>query len=142
MKTIKILSLLTFIGCLSVLHGCKKGEKPSVDFTFQGGGCTAPCAVLFDNTTKDGETFHWDFGDGQISEDENPAAHDYNQGGTYTVTLTSSNEHGTSATSHEVFVQNSTQSQLPTASFTINNNGCTAPCTVSFTNTSQLLCHS
>ena len=137
MKTIKILSIITFIGCLSILHGCKKGEKPSVDFTFQGGGCTAPCAILFSNTTKDGDTFNWDFGDGQNSQEETPSAHTYNQGGTYTVVLTATNEHGTSSNSHDVFIQQSIQSQLPTASFTITNNGCTEPCAVTFNNSSQ-----
>jgi PKD repeat protein len=137
MRTLRTIGFLTLAICLSTTIGCKKGEKPEVEFSFQGGGCTAPCAVLFSNETKDGVEFTWDFGDGQSSQEKDPAAHTYNTGGTYTVILTSSNENGTDSKSDEVFVQNSTQSQLPTASFTIANNGCTAPCAISFTNTSQ-----
>lgn len=106
MKTMRILSAVTIIGCMTMLYGCKKGEKPDVDFTFTPDqGCTAPCQILFTNTTKDGNTFHWDFGDGQTSGDETPAAHTYNNGGTYNVVLTSTNEHGTSSNSHQVLIQ-------------------------------------
>ena len=137
MKTLNATGVLTLLICLCTIPSCRKAEKPEVEFSFQGGGCTAPCAVLFSNETKDGVDFDWDFGDGESSQEKDPAAHTYSTGGTYTVILTSSNENGTASKSHEVFIQNSTQSQLPTASFTIANNGCTAPCSVSFTNTSQ-----
>lgn len=120
MKTIKILSFITFIGCLSILHGCKKGEKPDVDFTFTGDGCTASCQVLFTNTTKDGDTFHWDFGDGQTSGDESPAAHTYAQGGTYHVVLTATNENGTASNAHDILIQSAVD---PCAGITCQNGG-------------------
>jgi PKD repeat protein len=102
----KKLSILLSIVLFTSLSGCKKSEPPIVNFTFTSDGYQAQCSVLFTNTTKDGETFHWDFGDGQTSGDENPAAHLYTNGGTYSVTLTSTNEHGTSSKTHSVLIQN------------------------------------
>ena len=128
-----ILILFSFI---LIFAGCKKGEPPVVDFTFTGDNCIASCPVSFTNTTIDGNTFHWDFGDGQSSEDGNPPPHIYTQGDTYHVTLTSTNEKGTSSKTQDVVIQNPTQSQLPIANFTFSGGNCTAPCTVTFTNTS------
>ena len=42
------------------------------------------------NLTALGQTWHWDFGDGNTSEEENPA-HYYTQPGTYEITLTAGN---------------------------------------------------
>ncbi|HQV01111.1 MAG TPA: PKD domain-containing protein, partial [Bacteroidia bacterium] len=125
------------IGC-STINSCKKEEsasKPTVDFIYTGGGCTAPCAVLFENKSKDAATFLWDFGDGTTSTASNPTK-TYNAGGTYTVSLTATGEGGSASVSKQILIQNSTQSQLPTANFTFTGGGCMAPCNVNFTNTS------
>lgn len=130
---------LLFVAILGIItiNSCKKDEpkpKPTADFAYTGGGCTAPCAVLFENKSKDASSYSWDFGDGTTSSDPNPTK-TYNVGGTYTVSLTANGEGGTSQTSKQVLIQQSTQSQLPTANFTFTGAG-TAPSNVSFTNTS------
>lgn len=47
----------------------------------------APFAAVFDNTSKGGVSFNWDFGDGTSSTDIYPT-HVYNTPGEYTVTMT------------------------------------------------------
>jgi PKD repeat protein len=138
-KMKKVLFLMIALVGLITINSCNKEEpkpKPNVDFSYTGGGCTAPCAVLFENKSKDATTYNWDFGDGTSSIETNPTK-TYNVGGTYTVTLTATGEGGTATSSKQVLIQKSTQSQLPTANFTFLGGGCVAPCNVSFTNTSS-----
>ncbi len=47
--------------------------------------------VLFNNTSQNADTYFWDFGDGDLSIDQNPW-HEYSSIGTYTVVLISSRE--------------------------------------------------
>lgn len=49
-------------------------------------GCSAPFTVDFSNSSMNGTTFEWDFGDGNTSTDFNPS-HTYTGFGTYTVQL-------------------------------------------------------
>lgn len=138
MKRIIIILIIAVIG-MTTINSCKKDKttpKPTADFSYTGGGCTAPCAVLFENKSKDATSFSWDFGDGTTSTETNPTK-TYNVGGTYTITLTATGEGGTASTSKQVLIQQSTQSQLPTANFSFSGGGCMAPCNVSFTNTSS-----
>ncbi len=132
--------LLTFaLAGLLTISSCKKDKtppQPTADFSYTGGGCTAPCAVLFDNKSKDATSFSWDFGDGTTSTETNPTK-SYNVGGTYTVKLTAKGKGGTASTSKQLLIQKSTQSQLPTANFTFSGGNCTAPCNVNFSNTSS-----
>ena len=113
----------------------KEPAAPTSEFTFTGGGCTAPCAILFDNTSTNATSYSWNFGDGTNSVEKNPTK-TFNVGGTYSVSLTATGEGGSATTTKLVLVQNSAQSQLPTANFTFSGGGCTAPCTISFTNSS------
>lgn len=50
-------------------------------------------AVQFSNLSTNGVSFFWDFGDGNVSTDENPL-HNYQESGSYTVTLTVLDEQG------------------------------------------------
>ncbi len=52
-------------------------------------GC-GPLTVSFTQQSYDVDDWHWDFGDGAVSDDEHPT-HIYTTPGTYTVTLTVSN---------------------------------------------------
>ena len=48
--------------------------------------CTIPASVIFNNTTLNGNTYTWDFGDGTVSTSTNPT-HIYSTAGTYSVKL-------------------------------------------------------
>lgn len=104
---------------------------PLADFEIQGGNCTAPCTVLFNNISQYADTLFWDFGDGQVSNKKNPE-HLYLKGGTYTVRLTVKNALGRHTATHAI-----TLVSAPVADFEIENNGCVSNCTVKFKNTSK-----
>ena len=57
--------------------------------------------VDFDNTSVNGNTYQWNFGDGQFSTQVNPS-HEYNADGTYDVTLTATNECGSDSYKVEI----------------------------------------
>lgn len=56
---------------------------PTADFSFSPTGLI----VQFTDMSANGESWHWDFGDGQESSEQDPE-HEYTAPGTYTVTLT------------------------------------------------------
>lgn len=57
--------------------------------------------VNFTNFSQNATSYSWDFGDdSELSTEENPV-HTFGEGGTYTVTLTSANDDGVSATKSE-----------------------------------------
>ncbi len=99
---------------------------PATNFTSSVNGLTA----TFTNTTLNGTSYLWTFGDGDSSTVTHPV-HTYANGGTYTVTLIATNACGSVTKTKTVEV-----APPPVAGFTTSgNNGC-APATISFTNTS------
>ena len=87
--------------------------------------------VEFTNTTIEGTTYSWDFGDGTTSTMENPS-HTYMEEGTYDVVLSATNSCGTTTASQMVEIN-----ALPTAAFNATNaTGC-GPLTVEFNNDSS-----
>jgi Zn-dependent metalloprotease len=56
------------------------------DFYTLGYGCTVPYDISFTNISSNATTYHWDFGDGTNSTEENPV-HTYTAEGIYTVQL-------------------------------------------------------
>ncbi len=66
------------------------GDEPIASFTSEVDGLS----VSFTNISTGGATYHWDFGDGNESEVENPM-HTYASGDTYQVTLTVTDATGT-----------------------------------------------
>jgi len=111
--------------------------SPTVNFTAND---TIPTCgskiVTFTNSTVLGTTgagtYYWDFGDGSSSTTSNPV-HTYSNPGTYSVSLVATNSGGCS----RLFIKPSYITILPkpTTGFTAtNNNSCTAPVTVSFSN--------
>ncbi|KAA3664485.1 MAG: PKD domain-containing protein [Chloroflexi bacterium] len=54
----------------------------------------APLTVNFTNNSVNADTYHWDFGDGTTSTAESPA-HEYDQAGVYTVSLTATGPNDT-----------------------------------------------
>ncbi len=77
---------------------------PVADFTFEGGDFIAPCEVRFTNRSSGVvNTYQWDFGDGQVSSEENPL-HTYTASKNYEVTLIVSGPGGTSSPKKETLV--------------------------------------
>nr|WP_298999904.1 PKD domain-containing protein [uncultured Allomuricauda sp.] len=95
MKT-KLSSVPILLSILAIffLVGCDEDDssvdEPYTLFTFN----VTDLTVTFRNESVDNpESYSWDFGDGQTSAEENPT-HTYEEGGTYTVVLTSGNNSG------------------------------------------------
>lgn len=99
------------------------GEAPSANFSTSVNGPT----VQFANNTIGGITYHWDFGDGQTSDEPNPL-HIYGSEGSYTVVLTADNACGTSTHSSIATIS----SFLPVAAFNSDITAGCAPLTVAF----------
>lgn len=59
--------------------------------------------VVFTNTSVDGDTYLWDFGDGEQSNEKDPV-HEYQNDGVYTVTMTVTNACGSKTTTKTVII--------------------------------------
>ncbi len=75
--------ILQLVLVIIVFSSC---AKPIADFSYSSGEKTAPVDVQFENKSKKGETYEWDFGDGTQSSEESPA-HNYLSSGNYSVVL-------------------------------------------------------
>lgn len=94
---------------------------------------TAACinqSVNFTNISTNAQSFFWSFGDNTSSTEVNPN-HAYNTPGTYTVTLTASNENGCTQTA-----QITIEVQDVKADFEASNTQGCAPLNITFNNTS------
>lgn len=70
------------------------GGAPVAGYTASPTSGTAPLTVNFtDQSTNSPINYQWNFGDGNTSTLQNPS-HTYNNNGTYTVTLTATNNYG------------------------------------------------
>lgn len=100
--------------------------QPLATFTYEADGLEA----TFSSTGSIGDTYNWNFGDGNVSSQPNPV-HIYAEGGAYTVTLTVTNDCGTDVHSAQVII-----SSAPVAQFTAEvTSGC-APLVVQYENLS------
>ena len=77
------------------------------------------------------DSLHWDFGDGNDSNETNPT-HNYSEDGIYEVVLTTFNECGSNTSTQSI-----TASTLPTAGFSANIVQDCVPLTVEFSNSSS-----
>jgi PKD repeat protein len=83
-------------------------RTPTASFTHNSNSYEARDTIYFKNTSKDADAFKWDFGDGStISTEKNPW-HIYYAIGSFTVTLTSENEHGTDADNQSFTIKDPT----------------------------------
>ena len=70
------------------------GSAPIANFTASPTSGTAPLTVTFTDQSSNSPTiWQWDFGDSGTSTEQNPS-HIYNNNGTYTVTLSVTNNYG------------------------------------------------
>jgi len=93
----------------------------------------APLSVQFTDFSTNATKWNWDFGDGNISTEQNPV-HTYSASGSYTVTLAASNENGTNSTFSTMTVL---QTVLPVANFSSNFTIGYTPLSVQFTDLSD-----
>jgi hypothetical protein len=94
-------TFVTELGCDSVVTTITTYIPPPVaafSYTIGEGG-----QVLFDNLSENGNTYTWDFGDGMGSHSSDPE-HTYGSGGTYTVTLTTTNDCDSDVTEETIFL--------------------------------------
>ena len=90
-----------------VTISCSEDEPiapPTASFSFEVDAAN-PLSVTFTNTTEEGETFAWDFGDDAGTSAEESPTYTYAAGGTYTVTLTATNDGGSDVSTKEVTVK-------------------------------------
>lgn len=142
---------LTFVGnttrtvtITNIVTGCSFEQtvaingliEPTPNFTTNV-GCEQGLTINFTNTSTDGATYLWDFGDltstTDVSADENPS-YTYPGPGTYSVSLTVTSNDGCVAT----ITQQVVVVDIPlNANFTVSYNDCTNDAVeVQFTNTS------
>lgn len=109
---------------------------PQPNFTASTFSGCFPLKVQFTDNTVANNTatsWQWDFGDGGTSSLKNPL-HVYTSAGSFNVTLVVTNEFGCiKSLTKQNFVS---VSQGVIAGFTVQSNGCSAPQTAQFTNTS------
>jgi gliding motility-associated-like protein len=97
----------TFAGCNgTVSRNIYIVNPPVASFTGTNlTGCKAPLTTSFTNTSSGATSWAWNFGDGTLSNLQNPLSHTYNALGTFVVTLTASSASGCSASATPVTVK-------------------------------------
>ena len=93
-----------------------------------------PATITFENTSKGGETFTWDFGDGSTSNEVSPT-HTYNSATAYTVNLQVVDNNTCNKTDDTTMVVN--VFPPPTADFTFSPNKPVENTPISFVNQSS-----
>ncbi|MBV6441436.1 MAG: PKD domain-containing protein [Haliscomenobacteraceae bacterium CHB4] len=114
-------SMYTQQGFITVLG------PPTTNFTSNVNGLT----VSFTNNSQNAVSYLWDFGDGSTSIESNPT-HTYAAGGTYTITLSATNNCGTTTVTQQIVIESA-----PSAAFALSSSEGCAPFTVQFTNQSS-----
>lgn len=102
MKSVFINKLLLFTAACGLLQACSKdpvfvsevadGPAPTASFTNTSGSLD----ISFTNTSENGDTYYWQFGDGTSSTEASPV-HNYATAGRYTVNLKTNSAAGYSA---------------------------------------------
>lgn len=86
----------------------------------------------FTNTSSNAVSYAWEFGDGRVSAEDQPAAIRYETPGQYRIKLTAQNNQGTAADTTQVLVI--LQDDSPFADFTYSGSIGGLPRTVTFVN--------
>ncbi len=102
-KTVPLLLSISFV---LIASSCNK--VPETDFTYTPTeNPEAGMAIEFQNTTVDGNSYSWTFGDGAFSSVENPI-HIYDAAGNYDVNLTAINDAGEQAKIKSITINEAT----------------------------------
>ena len=88
MRTIKskILACIIVVFFSFMLISCDEDEIVTAAFSVSETDIETGETVTFNNESENAQYYQWDFGDGDVSVDENPT-HEYSVAGTYEVTL-------------------------------------------------------
>jgi len=122
----KLLTVIPFlVGSALVM-----GQVPVANFSATSTSGCSPLSVIFsDQSTGNPTTWNWDFGNGQLSTQQNPTV-SYSQPGTYTVTLIVKNADGIDEVVKTNYI---TVFQSPGPSFTANLTTSCVPAAIQFT---------
>jgi PKD repeat protein len=130
----KNLSIAAIGMIMAIFTSCSKEKEPQkqaiADFSVSSTFGTAPFLVTFSNKSQHATKYYWDFGDGTTSTYENET-HTYRNNGTYTVTLTASNDVNNDK---KTITINVTSIAKPDADFSFDPLTGMAPCKINFTN--------
>jgi len=114
----------------------KTGAAPVAAFVANQTTGTVPLSVQFmDASTNTPASWLWSFGDGAFATGQNPV-HTYSSAGTYSVTLTVTNEKGATTISQTGYITVTKEAAVPAASFTATGSSGGVPLTVQFVDTS------
>lgn len=98
----KLFCLISGLGLLLLGSACNK--VPDTDFTYSPvDNPEAGIPIVFENTTEDGNSFSWTFGEGGFSSVENPT-YIYDAAGTYDVKLIATNDAGEQAKTKSITI--------------------------------------
>ncbi|MDD3702304.1 MAG: PKD domain-containing protein [Bacteroidales bacterium] len=130
-----------FLGLLVLLfNSCGKEnniDKPTADFIGNPTNGIAPLTVKFnDQSSNNPTTWNWDFGDGSISNEQNPSK-TYTDAGTYTVKLTVLNSGGEDTQIKTDYITVTPSVNPPITDFIGSPTNGQAPLIVSFTDQSS-----
>jgi len=124
-----------FLGFDNMAIGGIPCDLPIADFEGTPVSGEEPLTVSFTDVSTGAASWDWDFGDGSGSSDQDPT-HEYAAAGTYTVSLTVTNDCGEDTETKVDYITVSEACIPPVADFEGSPTAGTAPLTVSFTDLS------
>lgn len=77
---------------------------PVADFTAMPRAGTAPLVVQFTDASADAQSWSWDFGDGAPGSTAKNPAHTYTNGGSFNVTLITTNSFGSATSRKDIYI--------------------------------------
>jgi PKD repeat protein len=86
-----------------VFYSVPSNDPPTASFTTTNTICQGSTVSFTDFSTNSPSTWVWTFGDGTTSAQQNPT-HSYSTAGSYTISLTVTNNFGSNSTSQSIFV--------------------------------------
>jgi len=96
----KYTKALLLLSSIVIISSC---AKPLAKFAINADDKRAPSSISFDNQSEKAETYFWDFGDGNTSEEANPE-HKYYLSGNYKITLKAQKGKKVNMTSQDILI--------------------------------------